>query len=473
MNAEIAVPKAGPEPLPELSTYLFPFVRLFRRSESRQTLERYITGLLTDLPRKNCDTIAAAVAGTSTERLQHLLTDASWDPEELDELRVRHLVAVTPPGGILALDDTGLPKQGKASVGVARQYSGTLGKVGNCQVVVSAEYVADEPTTSRPRHWPVTSRLYLPQAWADDPVRRKQTGVPPSVVFRTKLELAIEAIDRALAWGVPFRFVTADAGYGDQPPFLAALDARGLEYVCAVEKTFGIRLPEEVDAAASAVASEPGSSGAHRFGRPKLPRPAPLYTVEALIGAQPETAWQTITWRTGTKGALTKQFLAVRAHRATGNPVAGKSERSTSHPRVSTGPEGWVLAERPLPGKSGDGDEVKYYFSNLSAETPMTRLVTIAHARWAIEQFYEDAKGECGFDDYQGRGWVGLHRHLAVVCLAYSFLTQLRTSDRTDTTDPADTGGIPPLRGLSDLSRHPSPGARLVNPGSRSLVDRH
>src|SRR5215216_1302141 len=119
----VAVPKASPAPLPELAAYLSPFAPLFRRAQSRQSLDRYVTGLLTDLPRKNCDTIAAAVAGTTTERLQHLLTDADWDPLALDEVRVRRLVALSPAAGILLLDDSGLPKQGKASVGVARQYS--------------------------------------------------------------------------------------------------------------------------------------------------------------------------------------------------------------------------------------------------------------------------------------------------------------------------------------------------------------
>src|SRR6476646_8829277 len=142
-----AVPRAGPEPLSTLEAYLRPYAALFRDPRSRpswESLERYLTGLLTDLPRKNCDTIAAAVAGTSTERLQHLLTDATWEPQALDQQRVRALVAQSPPQGILGLDDTGLPKQGRSSAGVARQYSGTLGKVANCQVVVSAHYVADE-----------------------------------------------------------------------------------------------------------------------------------------------------------------------------------------------------------------------------------------------------------------------------------------------------------------------------------------
>jgi len=168
LMATHVVPKASPETLPELASYLAPFAPLFRRSTSRASVERYLTGLLTDLPRKNCDTIAAAVAGTSTERLQHLLTDATWKPQALDRQRVTALVAQSPSQGILVLDDTGLPKQGRGSVGVARQYSGTLGKVANCQVVVSAHYVADEPTSPAPIHWPITAQLSLPEAWATD-----------------------------------------------------------------------------------------------------------------------------------------------------------------------------------------------------------------------------------------------------------------------------------------------------------------
>src|SRR5436309_1078126 len=168
----LTVPQASPTPLPELAVFLTPFAPLFRRAESRESLERYVTGLLTDLPRKNCDTIAATVAGTSTERLQHFLTDADWDADALDERRVRQLVARSPQDGILVLDDTSFPKKGKRSVGVQPQYCGALGKIANCQVVVSAEYVADAPTSSTPLHWPVTSRLFLPEGWADDPERR-------------------------------------------------------------------------------------------------------------------------------------------------------------------------------------------------------------------------------------------------------------------------------------------------------------
>src|SRR5918994_7394563 len=177
-NVPYAVPKASSDPLPEIAEFLQPFAPLFRRSQSRRSLERYITGLLTDLDRKNCDTIAAALAGTSTERLQHLLTDADWDSLKLDGARVRSLSARSPKGGVLVIDDTSFPKQGKSSVGVARQYCGALGKRANYQVVVSAEYVSDEPDSSRPLHWPVCAQLYLPERWALDCELRERAHVP-------------------------------------------------------------------------------------------------------------------------------------------------------------------------------------------------------------------------------------------------------------------------------------------------------
>src|SRR5258708_28489879 len=168
------VPKASPEPLPELATFLEPFAPLFRRHTSRDSIERYVTGLLTDLPHKTCETIADVIAGTTTERLQHLLTDAAWDPLSLDETRVKRLLTLHPvTDGILIFDDTALPKKGTASVGVAPQDSGTLGKIGNCQVVVSAEFLADDPANSTPFHWPVRAQLFLPELCAQDAKRRQ------------------------------------------------------------------------------------------------------------------------------------------------------------------------------------------------------------------------------------------------------------------------------------------------------------
>jgi SRSO17 transposase len=439
------VPKASPAALPELATYLEPFASLFRRSTSRESVERYLTGLLTDLPRKNCDTIAAAVAGTSTERLQHLLTDATWDPQALDQQRVRTLVAQSPPHGLLVLDDTGLPKQGRSSVGVARQYSGTLGKVANCQVVVSTHYVADEPTSRAPVHWPLTAQLYLPEAWAIDPTRRAKVHVPPAVTFQTKPALALALVEQARAWDVPFAWVVADAGYGDNPTFLQGLEARQIAYVVGISSTFGVRLPEEVHAATRELPTRPRGRG-----QPKKPRPARLYEAKAVLAALPEDRWQPITWRQHDDGGLCKQFVAVRVHWATGG-----AQFSTSHPRVYTGPEGWLLGERPGPG---DGGEVKWYYSNLPADTPLPRLVELAQSRWPIEQFYEDAKGECGLDHYQGRRWDGLQRHLALVMLAYSFLACQRWR-------PATLAGFSPLGEAPVLPGGPSPGAGVALPG--------
>ena len=425
------VPKASPASLPELEAFLAPFAPLFRRHTSRDSMERYLTGLLTDLPHKTADTIAAAVAGTSTERLQHLLTDATWDTLALDEARVQQMLAAHPStAGVLVFDDTGLPKKGSASVGVAAQYSGTLGKIGNCQVVVSAEYLADDPASSSPFHWPVSAQLYLPDSWTSDPARRKRAHVPAQISQQTKPELALGLLDQARAWGVPVQLVVVDSGYGDNPHFLQGLDTRQLPYVCAVESTFGVRLPQEVQAAAHQVPTYQG------HGHPRKPRPAPLYTVKQLIAALPPSAWQTIRWREGTKGTMQAQAVAIRVHWATGAP-----RHSTSHSRVQTGPEGWLLAERPrlsveaaeqptptaTPEKKQrkrekEKDPTKYWFSTLPPDASLERLVTLAHARWVIEQFYEDAKGECGLDQYQGRRWDGLHRHLALVMLAYSFL---------------------------------------------------
>ena len=446
------VPKASPETLPELATYLEPFAPLFRRSTSRASVERYLTGLLTDLERKNCDTIAVAVAGTSTERLQHLLTDAAWEPQALDAQRVQALVAQSPPGGLLLLDDTGLPKQGRSSVGVARQYSGTLGKVANCQVVVSAHYVADEPTSSAPLHWPVTARLYLPEVWAADSARRAKVRVPTDVAFQTKPELALALVDQARAWGVPFATVVADAGYGDNPTFLQGLDDRHVAYIVGVSSTFGVRQPEEVRAAARVPPAAPRGRG-----HPKKLRPAPRYAAKAVLEALPEDRWQSITWREHDDVVLRKQFVAVRVHWATGG-----AQFSTSHHRVCTGPEGWLLGERPLPGARG---EVKWYYSNLPADTSLHRLVELAHSRWPIEPFYEDAKGACGLDHYRGRRWDGLHRHLALVMLAYSFLARQRWT-------PAHSAGFSPLGGAPVLPSGPPPGARVALPGCRVVAHR-
>jgi SRSO17 transposase len=262
--------------------------------------------------------------------------------------------------------------------------------------------------------------------------------------------------------------VVVDAGYGDNPNFLRGLDERQIPYICAVESTFGCRLLDEVQAAALQPPTYQGR------GQPRKPRPAPLHTVKDFIEALPASAWRTISWREGTKGTMQVQAVAIRVHWATGS-----SRHATSHSRVQTGPEGWLLAERPVPGaETGEQDtqaakkpgkkpeQTKYRFSTLPASTPLERLVLLVHARWVIEQFYEDAKQECGLDHFQGRSWNGLHRHLALVLLAYSFLMLHRL------TLPPDEA-FSPLRLAKLAAWRASPDAALALPGSRPLATAH
>jgi SRSO17 transposase len=372
---------ASPAELPELQEFLGAFQVRFRRPEGRQALERYTTGLLTELPNKNADTMAQAVPGTSAQRLQEFLTNMQWDEEDLNRQRVQKMIAEATTGdGVLVIDDTGFPKQGTASVGVARQYSGTLGKVGNCQIAVTCCYSDPQAT------WPVAVRLYVPQTWAYDPERRQQARVPTEISFQTKPEIALQLLDQARAWGVPHRCVVADADYGDNPHFLAGLEARQEPYVVAVRTDFAVSV---------------GSAAT-----------SPVWRADELLHSVPRWQWRTVRWRRGMKGWLRKKFVAVRGWRVT----------SDGHRH-----EGWLVGER---APQGQPEERKYYWSNLSAETPLEALAGLAHRRHAIEQFHEEAKGELGWDQYQGRLWPGFHRHAVTVMRAYSFLVWLELQQR-------------------------------------------
>ena len=372
---------ASPTELPELKEFLGAFQVRFRRPEGTEALERYTTGLLTELPNKNCDTMAQAVPGTSEQRLQEFLTNMQWDEEDLNRQRVHKMSAEAMLGdGVLVLDDTGFPKQGKASVGVARQYSGTLGKVGNCQVAVTCCYT--DPQAS----WPVGVRLYLPQQWTDDPELCRKARVPTEVTFQTKPEIALRLLDQARAWGVPHRCVVADADYGDNPHFLAGLEARHERYVVGVRADFQV------------------------VGTRKMT--SPVQRADQVLQGLPRRQWRTIRWRQGSKGWLRKKFVAVRCWRV------------TTEGRKSVG---WVLGERTTRGQPEDR---KYYWSNLPAAATLEELADYAHRRHAVEQFHEEAKGELGWDHYQGRLWAGFHRHTVTVMLAYSFLVWLELRQR-------------------------------------------
>ena len=367
------IPHAPTELPAELAEFLAPFRVQFARPEPRHALGRYLTGLLTDHPNKNCDTMAAVVPGTSGQRLQGLLTDMRWDEDALNRQRVERMLALPTEGdGVLIFDDTGFPKQGAASVGVARQYSGTLGKTGNCQVAVTCHYA------ERTLAWPVAARLYLPKPWAGDPDRRTKAGVPEDVTFRTKPEIALGLLDEARACGVRWSCVTADCDYGDNPNFLAGLDARDQRYVVAVRADFAV--------AAGRGAGEP-------------PRRA-----DALLSELPAGVWRSARWREGSKGWLRGKFAAARCWRVTSD--------GTRH-------VGWLLGEREARGQP---ERRKFYWSNLGPQAPLEELVGYAHRRHWVEQFYEEAKTLLGWDQYQGRLWSGFHRHAVTVMLAYSFL---------------------------------------------------
>jgi SRSO17 transposase len=363
-------PHAPSVALPELDEFLRPFHVHFTRSEGRQSLERYLTGLLTEHPNKNCDTIAQVVPGTNQQRLHNLLTGISWDADDLNGQRVRTLLRLPSEGdAVLIFDDTGFAKQGKCSVGVKRQYSGTLGKQGNCQVSVNCHYA------ERTIAWPVATRLYLPREWAEDQPRRQKAKVPQDVRFQTKPEIALGLLDSARALGVRHACVTADADYGDNPNFLAGLEKRRQRYVVAVRGDFKVALGRQA------------SEEARR--------------VDAQVAALPAGAWRVIRWRQGSKGWLAARCCALRCWR-----VLADGRRKP----------GWLI------GEDGSDGKRRYYWSNFGEGVPLVRMVEYAHRRHWVEQFHEEAKGLLGWDQYQGRLWPGFHRHAVTVMLAYSFL---------------------------------------------------
>ena len=373
MKTTTRIPHAPSYPLPELAEFLRPFHVHFARAEGRHALERYLTGLLTELPNKNCDTIAAAIPGTSEQSLQGLLTAMAWDHDDLNRQRVQTMLRLPTEGdAVLIFDDTGFAKQGKASVGVARQYSGTLGTTGNCQVAVNCHYA--ERTVA----WPVSTRLYLPAEWTNDAERLHKAKVPQDRAFATKPALALEMVDQADDWGVGYACVVADADYGDNPNFLAGLEQRRKRYVVEVRCDFRV------------------STGCGQT--------APVRRADALVRALPARAWRTIRWREGSRGWLHGRFAAVRCWRVT---AAGAKRL------------GWLIGER---GAWDQPKRAKYYWSNYGPEVTLERLVEYGHRRHWVEQYHEEAKGLLGWDQYQGRLWQGFHRHAVSVMLAYSFL---------------------------------------------------
>lgn len=385
-----------------LLRYLEQFKGCFSSRLQHASLRRYLQGLLGESPRKSMQAMLTRVTDPGHyQAFQHFITHATWDWQRV----WRRLVELLPVHeGMLVIDDTSFPKQGKHSVGVARQYCGALGKIANCQVATTALLWA------KGRAWILGAALYLPKEWTRDRARCERVGVPPTVRFQEKWRLALTLLRRARAAGVTFTAVLADAAYGDVTVFREALHRLNLPYAVGISSHVTVFLGSPRVAAPAA---------ATRHGRPPtrfrlLDAVRPI-AVSQLAATLPAEAWRRVTWHNaGQPTRWRAEFAAVRvtpAHDWRAGRLA---------------PEVWLLCQRPLDSPT----VAKYFFIHLPATTSLRRLVWLAHQRWAIEQQYQQLKDELGLDHFEGRTYQGWHRHVALTAVAYTFLQQERRHTR-------------------------------------------
>jgi len=373
------------------------FASLFGNTVSRERSAQYLVGLLLERGRRNIENLIDVVPHVSAHALERFITYSSWAWEPvITALQVFYGERLASPDGVFVLDDTGFGKQGTHSVGVARQYSGTLGKVGNCQIGVFLTYVS-------PRGFAlVDGRLYLPAAWTDDPQRCEAAGVPESARgYQAKTDLGLTLIREARRRGaLPGRWVTADAAYGDSPSFRDGLEADGLWYVVEMACTTPFfQAPAQTHVPEWSGHGRKPSKAQLAEGRPG-PR-----TLREIVASVPETQWQRCTVAEGEQGPRTYEFWACR----------GWESREGVPGRPS-----WLIARRNL-----DGSELKYYQSNAPASTPLQQMAWVSAMRWCAETSYEQAKTEGGLDEYEVRTWPGWYHHITLVLLVMAFLLLL------------------------------------------------
>lgn len=374
------------------------------RRERREALGNYVLGLLLDGERKSIEPIAQRLVSDAAEtqamrqRMQQAVTVASWDSDVVFRRIAARAQRDIPELDAFVIDDTGFPKKGYKSVGVQRQYSGTMGRIDNCQVATSLHLASEHGGVC------IGMRLYLPKEWASDPRRRAKAAIPDDVGFEEKWRIALRLLDAARSWDLEDRPVVADAGYGDCVEFREGLQKRGLHYVVGVTGT-AVGWPP-------GVMPLPPPPRSRTSGRPPsrwLPpsngeTPLPMSDIAAQLPAQ---SWKKVTWREGTRGPQSSRFAAIRIRTAHRHAQG-----------AAPSDEMWLLCEWPRRQKQPS----KLYLSNLPAKTSLKKLVYLAKLRWRIERDYQEMKSELGLDHFEGRGWRGFHHHIACVAAAHAFL---------------------------------------------------
>jgi SRSO17 transposase len=393
---------------PELDLFLERYLPLFGRSENHIHAEEFVHGLLAGAERRNVENIAEAIEGAVVRTMQKFVSQGCWhDADVLGELRTHLAEALGEEEATINVDETGFPKKGTKSVGVKRQYSGTLGRVDNCQIGVMANYCSAKGHTLFDR------RLFLPEEWVTNQARREQAGVPEGVVFRTKPELALEMVQAAVVAGVPFRWVGGDSVYGDSPTFVQGL--RALEKWYVLDTSSGARVWLKRPRM-----RKTGSVGT-RGGRPlRKPRPiAKPIPVSEAVAALPKSSFRRITVANGSQGPIVYEYAEMTVWFSEEGLPAAQPER--------------LLVRQSL----GQEPELKYHRSNAPAEIPLSTLAEQRSLRWTIEQDIQAGKGESGLDEYETRGWTGWHHHTALSLLALCFLVlqKARLGEKRTTDD--------------------------------------